>query len=179
MSDVDSDLDSLREPFRKHAYRLVETLAAEGLPFRVFETERTFLRSHRLFLQGRTLRADGSVVITDSSKIVTKARAGESPHNWGLALDCVLVPKDHAWWADDGPAKGAWDTGYDGGKLVRPHVKLAWERYGRAVRAMGLTWGGDFVSFKDFPHAELVGWRTLRPATWKEVVARELERSAR
>jgi hypothetical protein len=157
---------------------LVDIIEKEGLPFRVFETQRTFTRSHTLFLQGRNLRADGSIIITDQSKIVTKARAGESPHGWLVALDCVLVTdRAHAFWSDEDPndaPKGPWDTGYEHGRLVRPHVKMAWSRYGQAVVKAGLVWGGSW-SWPDMPHAEVADWKNYRPASWKEVVARALE----
>jgi hypothetical protein len=30
-----------------------------------------------------------------------------------------------------------------------------WRLYGEAVKAVGLVWGGSWVSIKDRPHAEL------------------------
>lgn len=169
---INKDLDALAEPFRAKAYRLVELIQREGLPFVVFETRRSFSRSSDLFMIGREYK---NGVVTVTGPVVTRARAGESPHNWGLAMDCVLDVKSDWWEQGEGPALGPWDTGYTKGKLVRPHVKLAWERYGRCVRQADLTWGGDWVGFVDIPHAELKQWRTLRPSDWKTVAQREVE----
>src|SRR5688500_5752225 len=114
---------------------LIET---EGLPFRVFETRRPFSRSQELFMRGRAYK-DGVAVVVDKSKVVSNARAGQSPHNYGLAIDCVLITDAaHAFWADETPPTGPWDDGRS-----NPLVKLAWDRYGRCVRKADLSWGGD------------------------------------
>ena len=167
MSTVDADLDSLADPFRARAERLVAMLAREGLPFRVFETRRKFSRSQEIFMKGRVYK-DG--VICKVGPTVSNARAGESPHNWGCAVDCVLIPKEHPFWEGEEPATGPWDDG-----RANPLVKLAWERYGRCARACDLSWGGDWVSFSDLPHVELRTWKTLRPSDWKAIALREVQ----
>jgi peptidoglycan L-alanyl-D-glutamate endopeptidase CwlK len=163
---INRDLEQLADPFKGKAVRLVELIAREGIPFRVFETRRSFTRSQELFMQGRTY-VQGVVKVT--GPIVTNARPGSSPHNWGLAVDCVLVTDpQHAWWAGEALPKGPWDTGH------ADHIALAWQRYGRCVRACDLIWGGDWNGFKDYPHAEVKQWDTYRPDNWQDVVSREL-----
>lgn len=166
MSLVESDLELLADPFKARAYRLVDMLAREGLPFRVFETRRSFARSQVLYMQGRTYDHG---VIKVIGPTVSNAHAGESGHNWGLALDAILITKpDHAWYeghSEDLP-RNPWDMG-------NPLLKLAWDRYGRCVRACDLEWGGGW-KLKDFPHAEYPRWEQLRPSNWKDVVQREL-----
>jgi hypothetical protein len=168
---VDNDLDSLAEPFKSKAYLLVEAVARAGLPFVVFETRRSFSRTQELYMKGRALK-NGNIVIVDPRKVVSRAEAGSSPHNWGLALDCIL-DLNSDWWEDEKPT-GQWDNGFEKGKRARPTVIMAWERYGKTVRSLGLTWGGDFASLVDLPHAELLGWRQHRPGNWKEVAKREV-----
>lgn len=163
---LDTDLDSLAEPFRARAVRLVALLEREGLPFRVFETRRAFARTQELFMKGRSYR-DGVLVKVGAT--VSNARPGESAHNWGLAVDCILVP-DHDFWDGETPPTGPWDDG-----RKNPVVKLAWDRYGRCVRQSDLAWGGDWVSLRDLPHAELRTWKALRPADWKAVALREVQ----
>lgn len=170
---LNRDLDALAEPFQARARRLIDLIERDGLPFTVFETRRPFSRSAELYMRGRAL-VHGVVTVVDKKQVVSNARAGESPHNWGLAIDCVLDPASDWWDAGEG-ALGPWDTGYAAGKLVRPQVKLAWERYGRCVRQADLSWGGDWVRIVDLPHAELRTWKTLRPADWKVVAQREVE----
>ena len=67
---------------------------------------------------------------------VTNAGPGESWHNYAEAFDAVPLI--------DG--KAAWDYSEN---------KEQWEEYGKAVRQVGMNWGGDWTSFKDYPHAQL------------------------
>jgi peptidoglycan L-alanyl-D-glutamate endopeptidase CwlK len=67
---------------------------------------------------------------------VTNAGPGESWHNFGHAFDAVPVL--------DG--KPAWNY------LT---AKRHWDAYGEAVRRAGLFWAGDWVTFREYPHAQL------------------------
>jgi peptidoglycan L-alanyl-D-glutamate endopeptidase CwlK len=78
---------------------------------------------------------------------VTKARAGKSYHNYGLAIDIVLlVDKDK-----NGTFESAsWETNidFDGdGKADWQEVVLIFKQY-------GWVWGGDWKAFPDKPHFE-------------------------
>jgi len=85
---------------------------------------RTFAESDKLYAQGRT--APG--------QIVTNAKAGQSYHNYGLAVDFALVIKNKTIWNEKDPN---WMTVVD---IFKKH---------------GFTWGGDFTGkFKDYPHLE-------------------------
>lgn len=87
-------------------------------------------QTYRTRTEQEALYAQGR---TAPGNIVTRARYPLSPHNWGLAFDI---------YRNDG--KGAYYNG-DG-----------WfERCGAIGRELGLTWGGDFKSFRDRPHFEL------------------------
>jgi peptidoglycan L-alanyl-D-glutamate endopeptidase CwlK len=82
---------------------------------------------------------------------VTNAKGGQSIHNYGFAVDIVLIidGKTASWdvkkdWDNDGVAD--WD------ECVKVFAKHGW------------TWGGSWSTFKDFPHFEKIGfnnWRTL------------------
>ena len=67
---------------------------------------------------------------------VTNALPGFSWHSYGLAFDAVVI--------DNKTNKPIWETKH-------PY----WKVYADAVRKNGLTWGGDFKSIKDYPHAQL------------------------
>lgn len=69
---------------------------------------------------------------------VTNARPGFSNHNFGTA----------------------WDIGLFKGKTYLPNHKL-YTTIGQAARSLGITWGGDFKSFKDTPHYEVPTGHTL------------------
>lgn len=68
---------------------------------------------------------------TRPGKRVTNARPGQSWHNFGLAFDVVPLVE----------GKPVWNSCH-------------WNRIGELGRSLGLTWGGDFRSFKDRPHFE-------------------------
>lgn len=99
-------------------------------------TLRTFAEQDALFAQGRT----------KPGRVVTKAKAGQSYHNYGLALDIVLlVDRDN-----NGTFETAvWDTvkDFDGDAVAD------WMEIVRIFRRYGWTWGGEW-NFKDNPHFE-------------------------
>lgn len=73
----------------------------------------------------------------------TRAKAGESPHNWGLAVD--IVHSRLAW----DMAKASWDVIGHVGKEVA------------AQNGIAVEWGGDW-SFWDPAHWELSDWKSLK-----------------
>lgn len=162
---ISNDTDLLAPPFQAKALHLIAIIERDGLPFTVFETRRSFSRSAALFMQGRE-NHDGLTVKVGPT--VTNARAGESSHNYGLAMDCILDPKSK-WWDPGHGATGGWDLGLERGVLVRPQVKLAWELYGRAAKAADLEWGGAWPTFRDWPHVQLYQWVKFRPSDWKKL----------
>lgn len=107
-------------------------------PVRVTHTLRTFDEQMHLYQQGRKLVAD-EWVIAEPAHIVTRARPGESAHNFGAAFDiCVQGPHPYP----DDPA--------------------LWEMYGHLGEGLGLVWGGRWPTLKDRPHFERSNWRALR-----------------
>lgn len=74
----------------------------------------------------------------------SRAKWGESPHNYGCAVD--LIHGTRAWSI---PRK-AWETIGHVGKEVS------------VAKGIPVTWGGDFKGFWDPAHWELKNWRDLR-----------------
>lgn len=82
---------------------------------------------------------------------VTNAKGGQSIHNYGFAVDIVLIidGKTASWdthkdWDNDGIAD--WD------ECVKIFAKHGW------------SWGGSWQTFKDLPHFDKIGfnnWRVL------------------
>lgn len=104
---------------------------------------RTFAEQEELYAQGRT----------KPGAIVTHSRGGRSFHNYGLAVDIVLL------WDKDGNGTyetPVWDvkTDFDGDK------KADWMEVVQIFRNHGWTWGGDWNNnlrsddekFLDYPH---------------------------
>jgi hypothetical protein len=104
---------------------LFADLSALGFTYEVVQGLRTYAEQDKLFAQGRT--APGPVV--------TKARGGESNHNFGLAVD--VCPYHN----------GKLDWNYRAGFLALD----------AAAEKAGLMWGGDWKKFLDLPHLELPG----------------------
>lgn len=108
-------------------------------------TLRTFAEQDALYAQGRTKLFDAN---GKRLGIVTKAKGGQSIHNYGLAIDIVLLVNNGA----------SWDTIKDYDK----DGKSDWMEVVNIFKKHGYTWGGDW-KFKDAPHFEKTGyeWRTL------------------
>lgn len=94
----------------------------KGVHPRITQTMRSFAESDALYEKGRT----------KPGPKVTNAKAGRSYHNYGLALDFVLLV--------DG--KMCWDVNKD------------WMTVVKAFKDRGFKWGGEFKSLPDAPHLE-------------------------
>lgn len=107
-------------------------------------TLRTFAEQNALFAQGRT----------KPGKIVTNARGGLSYHNYGLAIDIVLlVDKDN----NDTFETAVWDvkTDFDGDR------KADWIECVNIFKQYGWEWGGDW-KFSDPPHFQKTFGKSVR-----------------
>lgn len=89
---------------------------------------------------------------------VTNAKAGQSFHNYGLAVDIVLlIDKDN-----NGTFETAsWDTkaDWDADKIAD------WMEVVKVFKKYGWEWGGEFKSFKDLPHFQKTfgkTWQSLK-----------------
>lgn len=106
-----------------------------GIDLLIYSTFRDYAAQDALFAQGRTiLSQDGHPVHK-----VTNARGGQSFHQFHRAYDCVPLVN----------GKAVWDTG--GADL------LLWQKVGSLGMSLGLEWGGNWISFKEFPHFQLTG----------------------
>lgn len=105
-------------------------LTAMSVQVRVVSGLRTAFQQNRLFAQGRS--APG--------KIVTNARAGQSMHNYGLAVD--VVP-----FLEGGNGALNW-------QVSTPQF----QHMVAAFKNAGLDWGGDWLgSLGDFDHFQISG----------------------
>ncbi len=117
---------------------------------RITQGLRTFKEQDGLYAIGRTL----------PGKKVTNAKAGQSIHNYGLAVDiCLMI---------DGKI-ASWDTvkDWDNDKVAD------WYECVKIFAKYGWDWGGNWKTFKDLPHFEKkniqtkkglikTAWRTLQ-----------------
>lgn len=116
---------------------------------RITQGLRSFEEQERLYAIGRLT----------SEKKVTNAKAGQSIHNYGFAVDiCLIIDGKMA----------SWDTAKDW-----DNDRVAdWYECVKIFARHGWDWGGNWKTFKDLPHFEKknisqgedlikVNWRTL------------------
>jgi len=108
---------------------------------RISQGLRTFKEQDDLYAIGRT----------KPGKIVTNAKGSQSIHNYGFAVDIVLII--------DGMT-ASWDTAkdWDGDKISD------WTECVNIFKKSGWSWGGDWKTFKDLPHFDKKGfsdWKVL------------------
>lgn len=104
-----------------------EMLSVHGRQLQVAQGVRTYQEQRDLYAQGRT----------KPGRKITNARAGQSWHNFGLAVDSVFEGADP--YLERLPDRG----------------EFLWSEYGRLGVKHGLDWGGDWERFQDRPHLEL------------------------
>lgn len=76
---------------------------------------------------------------------VTNAKGGQSIHNYGLAFDIVILKEINGKWFAD------WK------------VDKYWLQVADFFKSKGFVWGGDWKTFKDYPHFEVKGY------TWQQL----------
>lgn len=104
---------------------VIAALAAKGITIEVVQGLRTFAEQDALFAQGRT----------KPGQVVTKARGGESNHNYGLAVDLCPFVNGKPQWNDN----------------------AGFLKIGAEAAKVGLQWGGSWKKFIDKPHVQLGG----------------------
>jgi peptidoglycan LD-endopeptidase CwlK len=124
LNRAEKKLSGLHPVVAEKARNLIKKAHSEGIYIIITQGLRTIEEQNRLYAQGRT----------KPGKIVTNARGGYSYHNFGLAFDfcvCDVV-------------KGSLAPNWN--------VDRRWLRVGQIGKSLGLEWGGDWKSFKDYPH---------------------------
>lgn len=116
---------------------------------RITQGWRSFEEQERLYAIGR---------IT-SGKKVTNAKAGQSIHNYGLAVDICLII--------DGKT-ASWDTvkDWDNDRVAD------WYECVKIFAKYGWDWGGNWKTFKDLPHFEkknILTSKGLVKTTWRNL----------
>lgn len=95
------------------ARQFVKLSTRNGIPIKITSGTRTYAEQNALFAKGG----------------VTKARGGQSNHNFGIAIDVTI---------------------FDGNTPVWESPK--YKTLGEMGKSLGFEWGGDWKSFKDEPH---------------------------
>lgn len=131
-------IDRLHPLLREEAHAIFREIneALKGRAICRFSyTLRTFAEQDALYAKGRT--ANG--------RVVTNAKGGHSYHNYGCAIDIVLL-KD-----TDGNGTyetASWETNVD----FDGDGTADWMEVVAIFEAHGWEWGGRWTRFKDRPH---------------------------
>ena len=123
-------LDELLPQVRVRVDKLIENCKAAGIDLLVTSTYRDNESQDALYAQGRT----------QPGKIVTKAKAGQSFHNYRCAVDVVPLVN----------GKPVWDD------------TMLWSQIGGLGKQIGLEWAGDWQTFKEYPHFQYTGGKTIK-----------------
>lgn len=127
---------------------LIEQSYRKGIYVMITQGLRTVSYQNELYAQGRTqsqLNAAGlSHVKAQPDKIkVTDAKGGTSYHNFGVAVDFALLLPDGK--------QVTWDmnTDYNSNNIKD------WIEVVDLAKKLGFAWGGDWTTFKDYPHFQM------------------------
>ncbi|KAB8137927.1 M15 family metallopeptidase [Gracilibacillus oryzae] len=112
--------------------QLIDEAEKIGISILITDGFRSSEEQEAIYAKGRT--TEGS--------IVTYAKAGESYHNYGLAIDFAIQPN---------PGEAIWDMEYDGNN----NGESDWMEVVAIAKSLGFSWGGDFSQFKDYPHLQM------------------------
>jgi peptidoglycan L-alanyl-D-glutamate endopeptidase CwlK len=103
----------------------------DGIEVLITCTYRSSAEQDELYAQGRT----------KPGLKVTNVKGGGSKHNFTI---------------NGKPASKAFDVvPMVNGKLIWDAKHPSWQKLGKIGKDLGLTWGGSWVSFKDYPHFEI------------------------
>lgn len=118
---------------------LIDQASEIGIEILITDGYRSPEEQDILHGQGRTM----------SGSIVTYAEAGESYHNYGLAIDFALRLDDDS---------VVWDIERDD----NGNGKSDWFEVAMIGKNLGFDWGGDWQRFKDYPHLEMTFGLSIR-----------------
>ena len=124
------DLHKLMQPIAKEFLLRADDILGSEQAF-ITDGFRSNEEQTSLYASGRT----------KTGNILTYAKAGQSPHNYGLAIDIAF--------RDDGTRGARW--------TLANYKKLS-----NLAKELGLTWGGTWSNFKDNPHYEYKTWQDVK-----------------
>jgi len=121
-----------------------ELCKKDGIEVLIYFTYRSVNEQNKLYQIGRRG--------VEGERIVTKAKGGESAHNYRAAFDCVPLKDGQPWW--DAPDR-------------------IWKTMGGAAEKVGLDWMGDqwgeYLPW-DKGHFQEPGWKIVKWFLIKEYV---------
>ena len=146
-------IDSLDANFQKQVRGWVNEMVTSRIEPLIYCGRRTMEEQAALYAKGRT---DGS------SKIVTKAKPGESYHNYGLAFDWVPLKQS-------GKNADLWIADWDNETAFR-----LGEHVGITFRLVGISWETGHLQSSDYK-----SWRDIPREGVEQVVAKDIRKKSK
>lgn len=127
-------IGAVHPSLKEYTIELIKRCYIEGIYVQISSGLRTNEDQAYIYGLGRPNYLWNGKKYGSKGSIVSNAQPGNSIHNYGLAIDYFLV-------SDDG-SKSLWT------------VNEKWRRVAAIAKSMGFEWGGDWKSFKDYPHLQ-------------------------
>lgn len=162
--EIDRDPRKLHPLMRNAMQEVIRECEAEALPFKLFEGWRSPQRQAALYSQGRDSHRPGP--------ILTRARAWESYHQYGMACDFVLFIDGKWSWDTEGKFDHYWRRlteigemyGLEGLSWEKPHLQIATIELAQLKE--GLYPGGGDATWEAMMHfSEAPGFKMITPTT--------------
>ena len=147
----------LHPEVQDRAREAMTLLQARKLDILITCTYRSWIEQAAEYAKGRTVLNGRPTSKFPMGPVVTRARPGQSWHNWGRALDFVprrngktLVWGTKGNGLDQDPSDDATDD-----------LEL-WQRCAACFQEVGFSWAGNWETFREYPHVELTGGHTIK-----------------
>lgn len=127
-------LGAVHTSLKEYTIELIKRCYNEGIFVQISSGFRSNEEQAYIYGQGRPNYIWNGKNYGSKGSIVSNAPPGTSIHNYGLAIDYFLV-------SDDGN-QSLWT------------VNDKWKRVAAIAKSMGFEWGGDWKSFRDYPHLQ-------------------------
>lgn len=121
-------IDKLHPDLKASVDKVLKAMDALGFPMKIVQGVRTEGEQQALYAQGRTKPGK---IVTNHDGVTKKSNHQLKVDGYGWAVDCAFSGPDPF------------------------GEKKPWSTYGSCAKAVGLVWGGDWVSIVDRPHVEL------------------------
>lgn len=149
-----ADINLLRSKTKQLCLKFIEECKKQGILVSIVQTLRTMETQTAYYAQGRNnleevnrLRKIANLyLITEKENTkVTNAKAGLSPHNYGLAFDFAPIVNGKVDW-----------------NAISLFKKCGAIAKTLNVEGYVLEWGGDFKSLVDYPHLQMKNWKNYK-----------------
>lgn len=144
-------LEDLHPLVKLKVERFLEACKHDGIDVLITCTYRSAKEQEALYAQSREPLANvnkkrkivGLSPITEieNKRKVTNAKAGQSMHEFKLAIDMVPIIA----------GKPVWDV-----------KSPLWQKIGKHGKKVGLEWAGDWTKFKEYPHFQYITGLSLK-----------------